>query len=108
MADAPRLKELPVGKLRWKCPGKYLDFKTTNDIKPCTDIIGQDRALHAIKMGLELEHRGYNIFITGLVGTGRTSTLPSLTMDVPSGSSVDSAQALTTSILRLVSNVVCP
>ena len=69
MADAPRPKELPAGKLRWKCPGKYLDFKTTNDLKPCTDIIGQDRALMAIKMGLELEHRGYNIFITGLVGT---------------------------------------
>ncbi len=78
MADAPKPKELPVGKLRWKCPGKYLDFKTTNDIKPCTDIIGQDRALRAIKMGLELEHRGYNIFITGLVGTGRTSTIKHL------------------------------
>ena len=78
MAEAPKPKELPVGKLRWKCPGKYLDFKTTNDIKPCTDIIGQDRALHAIKMGLALEHRGYNIFITGLVGTGRTSTIKHL------------------------------
>ncbi len=78
MANTPKPKELPVGKLRWKCPGKYLDFKTTNDIKPCTDIIGQDRALHAIKMGLELEHRGYNIFITGLVGTGRTSTIKHL------------------------------
>ncbi len=78
MAYAPKRNEIPVGKLRWKCPGKYLDFKTTNDIKPCTDIIGQDRALHAIKMGLELEHRGYNIFITGLVGTGRTSTIKHL------------------------------
>ncbi len=78
MADAPRPKELPAGKLRWKCPGKYLDFRTTNDLKPCTDIIGQDRALMAIKMGLELEHRGYNIFITGLVGTGRTSTIKHL------------------------------
>jgi ATP-dependent Lon protease len=78
MADAPKPKELPVGKLRWRCPEKYLDFKTTNDLKPCTDIIGQDRALTAIKMGLELEHRGYNIFITGLVGTGRTSTIKHL------------------------------
>ena len=78
MANAPKPKELPFGKLRWKCPGKYLDFKTTNDIKPCTDIIGQDRALMAIKMGLELEHRGYNIFTTGLVGTGRTSTIKHL------------------------------
>ena len=78
MADVPRPKELPADKLRWRCPDKYLDFRTTNDIKPCTDIIGQDRALTAIKMGLELEHRGYNIFITGLVGTGRTSTIKHL------------------------------
>jgi ATP-dependent Lon protease len=55
-----------------------LDFKTTDDIKPCQGIIGQDRALSAIKMGLKLEHRGYNIFITGLVGTGRTTTIKHL------------------------------
>jgi len=78
MKSAPRHRELPAGKLRWKCPPRYLKFKTTADIKPCTDIIGQDRALMAIKMGLELEHRGYNIFITGLVGTGRTSTIKHL------------------------------
>jgi ATP-dependent Lon protease len=78
MADTPKPKELTSEKLRWKCPGKYLGFKTTNDLKPCTDIIGQDRALTAIKMGLELEHRGYNIFVTGLVGTGRTSTIKHL------------------------------
>jgi lon-related putative ATP-dependent protease len=78
MAKAPKPRELPAGKLRWRCPGKYLDFRTTNDLKPCTDIIGQDRALHAIEMGLALEHRGFNIFITGLVGTGRTSTIKHL------------------------------
>jgi ATP-dependent Lon protease len=54
------------------------NFKTTGDIKPCQDIIGQDRALSAIKMGLKLEHRGYNIFITGLVGTGRMTTIKHL------------------------------
>jgi lon-related putative ATP-dependent protease len=78
MKRVPRARELPVSKLRWKCPTKTLKFKTTADIKPCTDIIGQDRALEAIKMGLELEHRGYNIFITGLVGTGRTTTIKRL------------------------------
>jgi len=78
MARRSKVKELPAGKLRWNCPTNLLKFKTTADIEPCSDIIGQDRALMAIKMGLELEHRGYNIFITGLVGTGRTTTIKRL------------------------------
>ncbi|MBN1883998.1 MAG: AAA family ATPase [Candidatus Krumholzibacteriota bacterium] len=71
-------RELPASKLRWRCPKSAFRFKTTDDIEPCTDIIGQDRALESIKLGLELEHRGYNIFITGLVGTGRTTTIKHL------------------------------
>jgi lon-related putative ATP-dependent protease len=78
MSRGYKIKELPASKLRWACPTKLLKFKTTADIEPCSDIIGQDRALMAIKMGLELEHRGYNIFITGLVGTGRTTTIKRL------------------------------
>jgi lon-related putative ATP-dependent protease len=73
-----RARELAPGKLRWRCPLNLFKFKTTEDIKPCQDIIGQDRALSAIKIGLKLEHRGYNIFITGLVGTGRTTTIKHL------------------------------
>ncbi len=75
---AVKHKELPVSKLRWRCPESKLGFKTTATVKPCKGIIGQHRALQAIKMGLELEHRGYNIFITGLVGTGRTTTIKHL------------------------------
>jgi lon-related putative ATP-dependent protease len=75
---AVKHKELTIGKLRWRCPESQLGFKTTETVKPCKGIIGQERALQAIKMGLELKHRGYNIFITGLVGTGRTTTIKHL------------------------------
>ncbi len=78
MKNAVRARELPVSKLRRRCESKNFDFRTTADIKPCQDIIGQDRALSAIKTGLKLEHRGYNIFITGLAGTGRTTTIKHL------------------------------
>ena len=78
MKKAVRARELPPSRLRWSCRGKQFGFKTTADIKPCQDIIGQDRALGAIKMGLKLEHRGYNIFITGLAGTGRMTTIKHL------------------------------
>lgn len=78
MKNTVRARELPPAKLRWRCPTNIFNFKTTDDIKACQDIIGQDRALGAIRMGLKLEHRGYNIFITGLAGTGRTTTIKHL------------------------------
>jgi predicted ATP-dependent protease len=39
------------------------------------DIIGQPRAIRALKMGTEIKGKGYNIFVTGLSGTGRTSAI---------------------------------
>jgi ATP-dependent Lon protease len=45
------------------------------DIKPSRSIIGQDRALQAIQVGLEMKHYGYNIFVTGLPGTGRMTAI---------------------------------
>jgi ATP-dependent Lon protease len=44
-------------------------------VKPLKEIIGQDRALRALQLGLEMQHRGYNIFATGLPGTGKTTTI---------------------------------
>jgi lon-related putative ATP-dependent protease len=73
-----KAKELPPSKLKWRCPHESFKFKTTKDIEPYTNIIGQDRALDAIKMGLDIEHRGFNVFITGMVGTGRTTTIKRL------------------------------
>ena len=36
-------------------------------------ILGQPRAYQALKMGIEINQKGYNIFVTGLSGTGRVS-----------------------------------
>lgn len=61
--------------LKWKCPMKALGFKTTNDLKPTGDIVGQDRAVKALELGLEISSIGYNMFVTGVSGTGRESTV---------------------------------
>ena len=39
------------------------------------DVIGQPRALRALKMGTEIRGRGYNIFVTGQPGTGRNTAI---------------------------------
>ncbi len=71
-------KELSSEKLRWRCPENYLPFSTTDDVKASKDIVGQERALNTLRLGFAMEHFGYNIFVTGLSGTGRTTTIKRL------------------------------
>ncbi|UCF79663.1 MAG: AAA family ATPase [Candidatus Eiseniibacteriota bacterium] len=77
--------EVPASKLRWKCPVDELDFATTEDLQPSTEIIGQERALRAIRLGLDIESPGYNIYVAGFVGTGRNTTIKRLLEELDKG-----------------------
>ena len=66
---------VPPERLRWRCDPAELPFETTQEIEPLEDIIGQDRATGAIRLGLEVPGEGYNIFLAGFVGTGRNTTI---------------------------------
>ena len=68
-------EEVPVEQLRWRCDPNSLPYETTEAIQPCEEIIGQERALEAIRVGLDINSLGYNIFVTGLAGTGRFTTI---------------------------------
>ncbi len=59
--------------LRWTCPLGALGRGGGGRSVPGT--VGQDRALDALRVGLELYAPGYNVFVSGLTGTGRTSTV---------------------------------
>jgi len=78
MSKKINFEEVPVEKLRWRCDPESLKLATTDEVEPCDWIIGQDRAVKAIKLGLDIESIGYNIFITGFVGTGRLTTIKHL------------------------------
>ncbi len=82
MAHDIQYPELPAEKLRWRCPPESLPFDTTDEISPCVEIIGQERALKAIRLGLEVDSIGYNIFVVGLVGTGRNTTIKCLLEEI--------------------------
>jgi lon-related putative ATP-dependent protease len=75
-------KEVPVEKLRWRCYLDKLTFKNSYKIKACDEIIGQERALKAIRLALQIEGLGYNVFVTGLTGTGRTTTIKCLLEEI--------------------------
>ena len=74
MADKV-FEEVSLEQLRWRCDPNSLSFETTEVLQPCEEIIGQDRAIEAIRVGLDIKSIGYNIFVTGLAGTGRFSTI---------------------------------
>jgi lon-related putative ATP-dependent protease len=52
--------------------------ETTENVEPIEGIIGQDRALKALKLGVELYSPGYNIFVCGLSGTGKATTIKTI------------------------------
>ncbi|MDR7522074.1 MAG: ATP-binding protein [Armatimonadota bacterium] len=60
-------------QVRWTCRPEDLPFETTADLPPGDSIVGQDRAVRALDFGLIVPQTGYNIFVAGPPGTGRTT-----------------------------------
>lgn len=52
-----------------------LPFATTAEIEPLDEIVGQSRAMSALEVGLGIRQHGYNIFASGLSGTGKMETI---------------------------------
>lgn len=66
---------LPAEQLAWRCDPAVFDFTTTAELPSLDGTIGQDRALAAIDFGLGIRNGGFNLFILGEPGTGRSSTI---------------------------------
>ena len=63
--------ELSAEQLKYNCNISSFDFETTENLEPITDVVGQERAVKAVQFGLFNKSNGYNIYISGLVGTGK-------------------------------------
>jgi lon-related putative ATP-dependent protease len=71
------VKELDKRKLRHTCDPAVFDFATTAEIEPLDRIIGQKRAIEALKLGLGIKDakNRYNIYVAGGPGTGKMSAV---------------------------------
>jgi hypothetical protein len=69
---------VPLGELRHTCDPAELPFTTTSELKTRDEVIGQARAVSAIEFGLSIKNHGYNIFVSGIPGTGRNSIVRSI------------------------------
>ncbi len=61
--------------LRWQCDEATLGFGTTAELGTAFELIGQDRAIEAIKLSLSVRGPGYNVFVAGISGSGRLTAL---------------------------------
>ena len=68
-----KVKELKASSLKNSFDEESLKFETTQEVEPFNGIIGQDRALEAIKSAMQIPQKGFNLYISGTLGIGKTS-----------------------------------
>jgi lon-related putative ATP-dependent protease len=66
-------KHLSADELYRPCDPALLDFETTAEVEELTEMIGQDRAVDAVRFGADIDLHGFNLFVLGPPGTGRHS-----------------------------------
>jgi len=55
------------------CNPNELKFETTEELKPFVGVIGEERAKKALEFGMKINMKGYNMYIAGESGTGKTT-----------------------------------
>jgi Cdc6-like AAA superfamily ATPase len=68
-------RELSHEEVRRECDPRLMECDTTEELSPLDEIIGQDRAIRALRFGIDIKERGFNIYVAGVPGTGRTTTV---------------------------------
>ncbi len=74
--------ELGPEKIRKECDANFMGCETTQELTPIREIIGQERAVRALKFGLAIKDRGFNIYVAGYPGTGRTTAVKGFVEEV--------------------------
>ncbi len=72
------LRRLQIEDLKNSCPPETFKYTSTAEMPHEVSIIGQERALSALSFGLDMNSRGFNIYVLGEGGTGKNSTIKKL------------------------------
>lgn len=64
--------ELSYQDLKMTCDEKLFHFETTEELQPITTGIGQDRGIKALEFGININVKGYNLYLEGPSGVGKT------------------------------------
>jgi lon-related putative ATP-dependent protease len=82
------VNELPPESLRKVCDAKFIRCETTEELVPIREIIGQERAVRALKFGLGIKDHGFNIYVAGFPGTGRKTAVKNFVEEIARGKPV--------------------
>jgi lon-related putative ATP-dependent protease len=63
---------VPADRLRRRLDPSTLPFKSTQEVSPLVATLGQERAMESLHFGIGIDSPGYNLFVTGVSGSGRT------------------------------------
>lgn len=69
--------KLTAQQARRRVDPKTLPVDSTGEAEPVSEIIGQDRALKALQFGLQVDGKGYNIYVSGPPGIGKMTSVES-------------------------------
>ena len=69
--------KLTIENLRRVCDVNFIRCESTKDLKPLGEIVGQERAVRALKFGIGIKDHGFNIYVSGYPGTGRKTAVKS-------------------------------
>ena len=69
------INKLPIEKLRKECDSNFMQCESTKNLAPLSEIIGQERAVRALKFGLGIKDHGFNMYVAGYPGTGRKTAV---------------------------------
>ena len=58
-----------------RCDPERFSFETTEELAPLKTIVGQDRAVQAVRFGIGIQNHGYNLFALGTPGVGKHSVV---------------------------------
>lgn len=64
--------ELSYRDLKMTCPTNQFKFDTTQELDAIQSGIGQDRGIKALEFGLQVDVKGYNLYLEGPSGVGKT------------------------------------
>ncbi|HED34332.1 MAG TPA: ATP-dependent protease [Gammaproteobacteria bacterium] len=64
-------KALTAARLRPRCTADTLPFDSTAELEDLPEILGHDRAFQAIEFGINVTHRGFNLYVMGSSGLGK-------------------------------------
>lgn len=67
-------QELKTEQLRCECSPQIIGVESSADTQALDTLVGQDRAVRALQFGLGIQQKGFNIYVAGMPGSGRTTS----------------------------------